>query len=316
MSLRGIHREPMSNPDVSLPLFALDFETTGLNAHFDRVLEVGLAVPRPWNALVSDAGPSSPCAFAAHGVTEEEAQHSGLPGAEAFLGMLEALGPGPVRIASHNAAFERGFLEAWAARLGQALPGIEWICTLDLARGLCPDPAISKSLGTLARRLGLRHGTLHRAMADAALTLQLHLTLRAWETIQAEVGQTDALIYLAGPLRGDGSQDCIRYNQAQMMLLAQWAQGILPQATLCVPHCNFAFLDETRDPLGRVRELALRGCEKLLSRSDFLILCGDAPSPGMMREREVAMQMGMPIFHAPGWDPFFAAPGEQADGAA
>jgi DNA polymerase III epsilon subunit-like protein len=316
MSLMGIHHEPMPNPDTSLPLFALDFETTGLNARFDRVLEAGLAGPRPFHALVSDAGPSSPGALATHGITEGEAQRAGLPGVEAFLGMLEALGAGPVRIASHNAAFERGFMEAWAGRLGQALPEIEWVCTLDFARGLCPDPSISKNLEALARRLGLRHGALHRAMADAALTLRLHPVLQAWETIRAELGQTDALIYLAGPLRGDGSHDCIRHNQIQMMLQAQWTQGVLPQATLCVPHCNFAFLDESRDPAGRVRELALRGCEKLLARSDSLILCGDVLSPGMMREREVALQMGIPIFQVPGWDAFLVDPGDQADGAA
>jgi len=316
MSPIGTHHEPMANPNVSLPLFALDFETTGLNPHFDRVLEVGLAGPRPFHALVSGAGPSSPGALATHGITEGEAQHSGLQSAEAFLATLDALGAGPVRIASHNAAFERGFMEAWAGRLGQALPEIEWVCTLDFARGLCPDPSISKNLKALARRLGLRHGALHRAMADAALTLRLHPVLQAWETLRAELDQTDALIYLAGPLRGDGSHDCIRHNQVQMMLQAQWAQGVLARATLCVPHCNFAFLDESRDPAGRVRELALRGCEKMLSRSDFLILCGGVLSPGMIREREVAVRLGIPVFQVPGWDAFTPAAGDQADGAA
>lgn len=306
----------MANPDASLPLFALNFETTGLNPHSDRVLEVGLAGPRPWNALVSDAGPSSPGALAAHGVTEADARKYGLPGAEVFLGMMEALAPGPVRIASHNAAFERSFMEAWAGRLRQALPEIEWVCTLDLARSLCPDPSISKSLGTLARRLGLRHGALHRTKADAALALRLHPVLQAWETIRAELGQTDALLYMAGPLLGDGSHACIRHNQVQMMLQAQWAQGVLPQATLFVPHCNFAFLDESRDPAGRARELAMRGCERILSRSDVLIVCGSALTPGMMREKEVAMQLGLPIFQVPGWDAFLAESAGQADGAA
>ena len=106
----------------------------------------------------------------------------------------------------------------------------------------------------------------------------------------------------------------MRHNQVQMMALAQWAQGVLPQATLFVPHCNFAFLDESRDPSGRVRELAMRGCEQMLSRSDALILCGD--SPGMRREKEIALRRGMPVFQVPGWDPFMAEPSDRVDGAA
>jgi hypothetical protein len=221
-----------------------------------------------------------------------------------------------VRVASHNAGFERAFMEAWADQFGHPLPEIEWICTLELARRLCPDPSISKGLEALARRLGLRHGTLHRAMADAALTLRLHPMLQVWETIRAELSNAPVLLYLAGPLRGDASKACMRHNQIQMMFQAQWAQGVLPCATLFVPHCNFAFLDESRDPAGRIRELAMRGCEKMLSRSDVLILCGEELSPGMLHEREVAMQLGIPVFQVPGWDAFIADPGEQADGAA
>jgi hypothetical protein len=265
---------------------------------------------------VSDAGPSSPGALATHGITGPEALGCGVPGAEALAGLLEALGAGPVRIACHNASFERGFLEAWAGRLGRALPEIHWVCTLDLARSLCPDPAIAKALGPLAKRLGLRHDPLHRAMADAALTLRLHPVLEAWERLRAELGQAEALVYLAGPVRGDGTRACMRHNQLQMLLLAQWAQGVLPRAALFVPHCNFAFLDESRDTEGRVRGLAMRSCEKLLSRSDVLVLCAERPSPGMVRERQVALELGLPVVQVPGWDAFVAEAGELADGAA
>jgi DNA polymerase III epsilon subunit-like protein len=210
LSLMRIHSERMTNPGASLPLFALDFETTGLNCRLDNILEVGLAGPRPFHSLVSDAGYSSPGALATHGITEGEALRAGHPGAEVLAGMLEALGNGPVRIASHTASFERGFLEAWAGRLGLALPDIHWVCTLDLARSVCPDPATAKGLGFLARRLGLRHSGLHRAMADAALTLRLQPVLQAWETIRTELGHTPALLYLDGPSRpaphGSGPQ--------------------------------------------------------------------------------------------------------------
>lgn len=306
----------MTNLDVSLPLFALDFETTGLTPRFDHVVEVGLAGQRPFDAVVSDAKPSSLGAQAIHRITPEEFRRFGIPGAAAFEGLLDALGRGSVRIAAHNASFEQGFLEAWAARLGRNLPEIEWVCTLDLARRLCPEPSILKSLDALAWRLGLRHGALHRAPEDAALTLRLQAVLYAWEKVKSTLGQKPYLIYLAAPVRGDGSQACMRFNRSQMMLLAQWAQGVLPHATLFVPHGNFAFLDESRDPTGQVRELAMRSCEQVLSRCDALVLCAGILSPGMMRERDIAQQLGIPVFQVPGWDAFQSDAVGQTEGAA
>lgn len=278
----------MTTKDLS-PTFALDFETTGPDPRSDRVLEVGLAGPHPYHAMVTDAG------------------------ARVFAGLLAALGPGPVRILAHNAGFERSFLQAWADRLGRTLPEIEWICTLAQARGLCPDPSLGKGLEPLAARLGLGHGDLHRAPVDAALTLRLHGSLQAWAGVQSALGRGAPLVYLAGPVRGDGSRACMRFNHARMLAQAQWAQGVLPRATLFVPHGNFAYLDES-EPSGRVRELALRGCLQVLSRCDALVLCAAEPSPGMLLERQLARNLGLPVFQVPGWDPEPAA--RRAEGAA
>lgn len=304
-----IHNDPP-------PLFALDFETTGLSLRFDHVVEVGLGGFRPYDAVVSDARPSSVGAQAIHRITPDELQRFGIPGAAVLDGLLEALGKGPVRIAAHSASFEQGFLQAWAERLGRNLPEIDWVCTLDLARCLCPDPSVSKSLEALAWRLGLRHGPLHRAPEDAALTLRLHEALEAWGTVRSTLVQEPFLVYLAGPVRGDGSQACMRFNRSQMMLLAQWAQGVLPKATLFVPHGNFAFLDESCDPTGHIRELAMRSCEQVLSRCDALILCASGLSSGMLREKEVAQQLGIPVFQVPGWDAFQTASAPPVEGAA
>ena len=72
------------------PLHALDFETTGLDPSFGRVLEVGLAGPRPFHALVADARPSSPAAQSVHGITREELRRAGRPGAQVFAGLMAA----------------------------------------------------------------------------------------------------------------------------------------------------------------------------------------------------------------------------------
>ena len=271
------------------PPFALDIVTTGPDPRSGQILEVALAGPRPFHALAADAGP------------------------RVLAGLLAALGPGPVRILAHNAGFERSFLTAWAGRLGQTLPEIEWRCTLAQARGLCPDPSLDKGLEPLAARLGLGHGDLRGAPAGAELTLRLHAALQAWATVRDALGQGAPLVYLAGPVRGDGSLARMRFNHGRMLAHAQWAQGVLPGATLFVPHGNFAYLDES-EPSGQVRELALRGCLRVLSRCDALVLCAAEPSPGMLLERQLARNLGLPVFQVPGWDPEPAA--RQAEGAA
>jgi hypothetical protein len=268
--------------DRSQPLSALDFRPSRQVPG----LEAALAGPRPWQALATAA---------------------------ALPGLLDALGPEPV-LACHDAAFQRGLLEAWGRRCGQALPEIQWRCTLDLAQRICPDPGIAKDLDSLAWLLGLRHGPL-RAREGARLAHLLHPLLLAWEAVRAALEPGVPLVYLAGPVRGDGSPAWIRFNQGRMLRLARWAQGVLPGATLFVPHGNFAFLDESRDPTGRVRHLAMRGCEQVLARCDALVLCAAEPSQGMLRELKLARKLGLPVFQVPGWDGF-PGPAGRAAGAA
>ncbi|HWQ10464.1 MAG TPA: 3'-5' exonuclease [Holophaga sp.] len=284
------------------PTFALDLETTGLDPHRDGVLEAGLTGARAYDCLVSDAPPSAPAARAAHGITPQMARRLGKPGRVVLSELLDVLGPGPVKLVAHNAAFDRSFLEAWAGREGLRLPEIAWTCTLTEARELCPSAAVSRSLGSLAGRFGWHTERLHRARADAALALRLHGALSAWRDIRNRLDGAPRVVYLAGPLRGDGVPRSIHHNRERMLALAQWVQGVLPEATLVVPHGNFAFLDESGDRGLEVRERALASCARLLERCDALVLCGEL-SPGMVHEREVAERCGLPWFAAPGWDP-------------
>ena len=294
----------MSNPNLpsSPPRFHLDFETTGLSPATAEVLELALRGPACLDRLVSDAQPPSPEAFRVHGISPWLCRWKGSPSREVLVDLLNALGPGPVEIVAHNAAFERGFLEAWAHREGLELPPITWNCTLAASRRLLPKAPLNHQLGSLAASLGWRTEGLHRAATDTDLTVRLRGALEAWEHVKEALGPQPGLVYLAGPLRGDGSPEAIAHNQVAMRTVSRWAQAVLPAATLLVPHLNFAFVDESGEGGLAVRSQVLRSCERLVSRSDALILFGP-PTEGMRREQDVALGMEIPTFTVPCWDP-------------
>ncbi len=287
---------------MPLPTFYLDFETTGLDAFRDAVVEVGLRGAANFEALVSDAPPSKAAAQRVHGLSPERLKAQGRPGREVLLGLLHALGSAPVRILAHQAVFERDFLEAWAQREGLALPSIQWECTFVRSRQLLGEASIGHALGELAQALGWAPTTLHRAGPDAALTQRLDEALRAWEALQMRFHGQAPVLYLAGPLRGDGSTDAIRANQAAMLQRARWVQAVLPKATLVVPHGNFAYVDESGPHGHQVRSQVLASCEKLVRLCDALLQNGETVTEGIRREREVALAHGLPILVVPGWD--------------
>jgi len=125
--------------------------------------------------------------------------------------------------------------------------------------------------------------------------------LDPWREVQARFGGTPQVLYVAGPLRGDGSPEAIAHNQAQMAAMARRLQALLPAAVLVVPHLNFSFVDEAGDGGLEVRARVLEACERLLLRCDGMIQCGAHLSPGMAREKAVAERSGLPVLEVPGW---------------
>ncbi len=299
----------MSNPPPPpfLRRFHLDFETTGLSPDTAQVIEVALRGAARLDRLVSDAPPSSPEAYRVHGISPWLCQWHGRPSQTVLAELLAALGPGPVEIVAHNAPFERGFLEAWAHREDLRLPEIQWTCTLAASRTLMPNAPINHQLGSLITSLGWSAEGLHRAGVDAELTIRLDEAQQAWHQVKAVLGPNPGVVYLAGPLRGDGSPKSIAHNQASMGVLARWAQAVLPTATLVVPHLNFTFMDESGEQGLGIRTQVLRSCERLVARSDALVLCGP-PTEGMEQERLMATFMKIPILRVPGWDQRVAKP--------
>ena len=131
-----------------------------------------------------------------------------------------------------------------------------------------------------------------------------------WQDLQTRFGQGPLVLYLAGPLRGDGTREAIRANQNRMLARARLIQDLLPQAALVVPHANFSYVDEAGPGGLAVRARVLDACERLLLRCDGMILCGAELSQGMVRERDAAVRAGMPIVQLP--EAPFMAPGAAA----
>lgn len=70
-------------------------------------------------------------------------------------------------VLAHNAGFDSGVMRGCSDVYGVPLPGMTWLCTLQVARQVWPDLK-SKSLGSLAKHLGLRFQH-HHAGEDALI---------------------------------------------------------------------------------------------------------------------------------------------------
>ncbi len=298
------------------PRFVLDFETTGLDPTADQVLEVGLRGAASFDALISDARPASMEATAVHGLDSDLCRCLGRPSAEVLDELLGLLGPNPVEIVAHNASFERKFLEAWATRHERVLPDVAWHCTLERSWDLAPKAPFSCRLGELAELFGWRTDGLHGAGVDATLTERLVEVLDAWTAIRENLGRDPGLVYLAGPLRGDGSSEVMAHNRDRMANLTRWAQAVLPDATLVVPHLNFAFADEAGRHGDRVRAQVLRSCEALVGHCTALIRCGHHVTEGMAREVAVANAMAISVLQVPVWPGLHRQPELEVRGVA
>lgn len=171
----------------------IDFETTGMRAGQDRIIEVGVAIIRDGQvaetfAELMDPGQRIPSFIT--GLTGiSDAMVRGKPSPEAVMPRLrEFLGDRPCL--AHNAGFDQRFFAAEMIRAGHDHDR-PFLCSVLLARRLI-DGAPNHRLGDLVRHLGL---TLppglraHRALADVLMTCQLWLHLR--DVVRQRLGGRD-----------------------------------------------------------------------------------------------------------------------------
>jgi DNA polymerase-3 subunit epsilon len=173
---RGTAQEySVDTPMHDLPFVAIDVEATGLDPNDDRVIEVacvflggGQVERHGW--LINPGRPISDEARAVHNISDDDVREAPTF-AQVAAQILAALGRG-VPLA-YNAEFDRAFLLAEFNRLGGERPdvpalrkGVDWLDPLTWAREL-QQAEKSKSLSSVAERLGIEAGTAHRAVDDA-----------------------------------------------------------------------------------------------------------------------------------------------------
>jgi DNA polymerase-3 subunit epsilon len=190
--------------DLPRDLVFVDLETTGGNAAYHRITEIGIvrvhgdAVVEEWSTLVNPECVIPSYIESFTGITNEMVE--GAPRFTEISGLvLEKLGAPALRapalrapalqataecpdrvppvFAAHNARFDYSFLRAEFRRAG-ILFSAPVLCTVKLSRRLFPEHP-RHSLDAVMERHGLTCSSRHRALPDARVLSDFWSTLRA-----------------------------------------------------------------------------------------------------------------------------------------
>lgn len=186
---RLLHREPLARaglapaeatPLATLPLLALDLETTGLDPRVDRIVSLAalpLRGPYPEgdgiDALVHPGVPIPPPSTAIHGI--DDARVAAAPPYPAHHQALVGLLHGRVAL-GHTIGFDLAVIAAEARRHRLRPPPTVSLCLAELAAAVLPESA-AVDLDQLAKRFDVaidgRHTARGDAMAAAAIWVRL-----------------------------------------------------------------------------------------------------------------------------------------------
>jgi DNA polymerase-3 subunit epsilon len=158
-----------------MTILAIDFETA--NERRDSACAVGLAwiegariVRREARLIRPPELRFAPGNIRVHGIVPADVR--GQPEFPAVMAeFLPDLANG--LILAHNAPFDMGVLRASLAAYGLPVPALSYLCTLQIARQVFPDPA-GCGLGKVAARLGIRFEH-HDAGEDAYACAEIAL---------------------------------------------------------------------------------------------------------------------------------------------
>lgn len=171
---------PLSAPLPASPVIVFDFETTGHSPRYgDRPIEVGAVrieqnqIVDRFQSLMNPGFPISRFIESLTGISNDLVALSP-PCEEVMAQFGRWIGDAP--LVAHNVGFDRAFLDAEFKLLGWERTN-PMTCTVLTARRLFPGSPDHK-LATLVRYLGIpSNGIFHRALADAAMTGHLWITM-------------------------------------------------------------------------------------------------------------------------------------------
>lgn len=158
----------------------VDLETTGLQAEFDRIIEIATVTVRDGEIIdrfETLVNPGVAIMAVTTNITGIDADAlANAPTTEAALKRWVAyLGEGGQFVA-HNADFDWRFLKAEFARYGLTFPFKRKYCTMKMAETVFTHGRRIK-LEHLVKRLGLDAAPCHRAMPDAEAAAQAFVSL-------------------------------------------------------------------------------------------------------------------------------------------
>ncbi len=166
----------MTPSTQSRTFVAIDLETTGLDPHRDRIIEIGAVrfnvqgVVERFTTLVNPHRPIPLYIQQLTGIRDTDVASA--PDLEQVIpDLLAFVAPSVDALVGHNVDFDLGFLRAAGVHLHR--PALD---TCELATILVPGMP-SYSLGELARQLDISLDQAHRALGDVEATAQLFIHL-------------------------------------------------------------------------------------------------------------------------------------------
>lgn len=176
-TVRQASFDELGTPLSTATFVVVDLETTGGSARDDAITEIGAVRVRggeslgDFQTLVRPSTPIPPFISVLTGITDSMVASA--PPIRAALPSFLEFARGATLVA-HNAPFDVGFLRQASADLGLSWPAFAVLDTARLARRvLTRDETPNCKLSTLARLFATRVQPCHRALADAAATVDV-----------------------------------------------------------------------------------------------------------------------------------------------
>ncbi len=165
----------MSQTIAETTFVVVDVETTGLSPHDGGITEIAMIKVRNgmlWDEYTTLVNPLMPIPDEVTALTgiDDEMVADAPKAEEVAPAISEFLGSGV--FTAHNAPFDLGFVNSTLAKGNIERIQNPVLCTCKLARRLLPN-LYSKSLGPVAKQLGIRNSHRHRAAGDAYATAQV-----------------------------------------------------------------------------------------------------------------------------------------------